>query len=84
MTGEQVGGPRLIFRNYAPQGTSFAEGAFDRAIGRDLDFRVGDEVVGRARLLRADVQDNGSSIEFEVQAADGFGLRFDLPTEWTV
>ena len=48
----------------------FASGAFDRQVGKVIPFKFEDRQVGHARIIAAEVADDGYSVEFTYEIVD--------------
>jgi hypothetical protein len=60
---------QLVIHQPAKPGTVFAPDAFERQVGRTVPFKVGDEVVGEARIVSVVVSDDGTDAEITLEAS---------------
>lgn len=68
---------RIQFTNQHPEGERVMPGAFDGSIGKEVPLKnEAGEVIGTAKILAADVDDNGLTVTYETDA--NLGLFMDL------
>ncbi|OQQ16130.1 hypothetical protein B0675_02260 [Streptomyces sp. M41(2017)] len=64
----------MSYEQPAPEGDRFEQGAFDRQVGQDIPVRVEGRDSTTGRLLKAEVADDGRSVELTLD------VDIDLPT----
>lgn len=65
---ESAGSAYVPGKGTFPQ--QFERDAFAGVIGKIVPFRSGGEIIGHARVLAADVEDDGSSVLFTYEITD--------------